>query len=200
MHSADTLKAIRVRRERLFKRSNPRIRQLDMARDAWVLWAAYDLASFPTLKAEPTKEGVFKNQEQFFEYFRAFSLTKSSLLVVDQDHKFFRDKRGPVALISLDNYGGWRIEPQFEFFHWATKRQRLACVVSFLQMVRYSRDVGVCVVRVNDADVPLCEHIIERYDLLRPCGKIPNASADGTQHLFYVKGRRQQQRQLQEAA
>ena len=56
-------------------------------------------------------------------------------------------------------------------------------------MVRYSKEVGVCVVRVADKDAPFCEHLY-KYDLLRACGKLPNASPLGTESLYYVKGRK----------
>lgn len=181
MNSTENLKAIRERRERLFKRANPRVREFDMTRDAWVLWGAYDLGSFPNLPKR-------LKQEEFFAFLRAFSQRKASLLVVEEDHKYFREKRGPVALVSIDNYG-WRIEPQFDFFFWATPRHRLAAVVSFLNMIRYSKDVGVCVVRAHDRDREFCEHLY-KYDLLRPVGKIPNAGPLGTEYLYCLAGRK----------
>lgn len=183
MNPVDTLKHTRLRRERLMRYTSPRCRPFEMQRDAWVLWGAYDLGSFPAMP-----NGL--QPEQFMAFVRDFVASKASCLVVEEDHRYFRDKRGPVALISIDNYlGGWRIEPQFDFFFWASKRQRLAAVVSFLQMVRYAKDVGVCVVRVADKDVAFCEHLYQ-YDLLRGCGKLPNASPFGTEHIFYVKGRK----------
>jgi hypothetical protein len=203
MQNATALKAARERRERLFRRTNPHIRPVDLARDAWVLWAAYDLGSFPALKPDPQKPGAFADQKAFYEYFAAFAAGKASVLVVEEDHKYFRERRGPVALISLDNYGGWRVEPQFDFFHWATKRQRLAAVVSFLQMVRYSREVGVCVLRAPEHEKGLLEHVVRRYELLRPCGVIPNAGPNGAEHLYCVKCRRandQEERELRRAA
>lgn len=181
MNSIESLKAIRERRERLFRRSNPRVREFEMQKDAWVLWGAYDLGSFPNLK-----KGL--KQEEFFAFLGAFAKTKSSMLLVDEDHKYFREKRGPVALVSIDNYG-WRIEPQFDFFFWATPRHRLAAVVSFLNMVRYSKDVGVCVVRADERDRGFCEHLY-KYDLLRPVGKIPNAGPSGAEYLYCLAGRK----------
>lgn len=180
MNSIENLKEIRERRERLFKRSNPRVRPIDLAKDAWVLWGAYDLGSFTNLKKGLT-------QEEFFVFLRAFLSAKSSVLLIEEDHKYFREKRGPVALVSIDNYG-WRIEPQFDFFFWATPRHRLAAVVSFLNMVRYSKDVGVCVVRAHEKDRDFCEHLY-KYDLLRPVGKIPNAGPHGAEYLYCLAGR-----------
>ncbi len=161
--------------------TNPRVRPFEWGRDANWLWGAYDLESF-----EKMPKGL--KPEQFALLLRRHIAAKSSCLMVDEDHKYFRDKRGPVAMISVENYG-WKIEPQIDFFHWATKRQRLAAVVSFLQMVRYSKDVGVCVVRVGDKDVHFCEHLY-KYDLLKLSGKLPNARPDGTETVFYIRGRR----------
>lgn len=192
MNEQDKLKGIRERRERLYRGTNPRVRAFDFARDAWVLWAAYDLGSFPALK------GAFKTPQELFEYFAYVARGKSQMLVVDEDHKYFREKRGPVCLISIENYG-WRIEPHFDFFYWASKRNRLAAAVNFLQMTRYSKDVGVCVVRVPERDVGFCKHLY-KYDLLRPYGEIPNAGPLGREYLFGVTGRKAEAREERRAA
>lgn len=168
-------------RSRIFRRSRPFVRPLDIEKDAWVLWAAYDLGSFPALPKNMKKD-------EFFKCVASFASSKGSVLIVDDDHPRFRDRRGPVAIISVDNYG-WRIEPQIDFFFWASKRNRLRAAAAFLHMTRHSRDVGVCVVRVTDKDVPLCEHL-RGYDLLYPCGKIPNGDPRGDESLFYLKGKR----------
>src|ERR1700746_3378998 len=100
-------KRARLMRERLFRKSRPFARLLALEKDAWVLWGAYDLKSFPAMK-----EGL--KPEEFFAALKLFIAGKSSVLVIEDDHKFFREKRGPTAMISIDNYG-WRIEPQFDF-------------------------------------------------------------------------------------
>jgi len=124
-------------------------------------------------------------REEFFKCVRAFVNTKSAVNMIEDEHKYFRDKKGPVAMVSVDNYG-WKIEPSIDFFFWASKRNRLRACAAYLQMVRYSKDFGVCVVRAGDGDVMLCEHL-RGYDLLFPCGKIPCGRPDGDEHLFYVK-------------
>ena len=181
MNSIDALKEVRLKRERLMRYTNPRVRPFDWNTDANWLWGAYDLGSFEKMPKDLTKE-------QFGMLLRRHIAAKSSCLMVDEDHRYFRDKRGPVAMISVDNFG-WKVEPQIDFFKWATKRQRLAAAVSFLQMVRYSKEIGVCVVRVGDSDVKFCEHLYE-YDILKLSGKLPNARPDGTETVFYVRGRR----------
>lgn len=146
-----------------------------------MLWAAYDLGSFPGLPKEMKKD-------EFFKCLAAFVSRRDSVLMVEDDHQRFREKRGPVAMISIDNYG-WRIEPQIDFFFWASKRNRLRAAAAFLHMTRHSRDVGVCVVRSSERDAIFCEHL-RGYDLLYPCGKIPNGTPNGDELLFYLKGKR----------
>lgn len=195
------LKSIRERRERLFKRSNPRVRPVDLTQDAWVLWAAYDLGSFPALKASADKDGVFKKPEEFFAYFRQFAAAKSSVLIVEEDHRYFKQKRGPVAMVCVEN-NGWRIEPQFDFFHWATRRQRLAAAVSVLNMIRYSKDLGACLLRVGERDEAFCQHVRDRYGLLHFVGKVDHGRPDGDEYLYAVpmKNRRAKVTELRRAA
>lgn len=184
---AERNKAARARRERLFKKSRPFVRPFDMEKDAWVLWAAYDLGSFPALE-----KGL--KPEQFMTFLRQFVASKSSVLMVDDDTSInpkkaaFKDKIGPVCMVSIDNYG-WRVEPQFDFFFWATKRMRLRAAVAFFQMVRHAKEVGVCVMRVVERDVPFADHLRD-YELLLPCGKVPFGRPDGDEFQFYVKGRK----------
>ena len=187
-------KAARIRRERLFSKSRPFVRPLDMTKDSWVLWAAYDLGSFPYWKPDPLKEGKFKEPAEFFEHFKQAITGKSSVLMIDDDTSIsptkaaFKDKTGPVCMVTIINFG-WRIEPYFDFFYWATPRMRLRAVVAFLQMVRHAKEVGVCLVRVIEKGLVLAEHC-RPYEVLQPCGKIPFGVPEGDEYLYYVKGRK----------
>ncbi len=185
VHPIERQKKSRILRERLFRRSRPFVRPVDLEKDAWVLWAAYDLGSFPSLE-----KGL--KPEQFMNFVRAFINGKSSVAMIEDDHKYFREKRGPVAMVSIDNYG-WRVEPQFDFFFWANPRLRLKAAVAFFQMVRHSKDVGVCLMRVAEKDAAFCEHL-RNYDMLLPCGKIPDGRPDADEALFYVRGRKGEKR------
>lgn len=193
MANPEILKELRVRRERLLKRDDPRVRPLE-AKDAWVLFAAYDLGSFPSM---PT--GL--KPAEVWAHISAWAQRHSSVLVIEENHKYFKAKRGPVAMVTIDNFG-WQIEPQVDFFLWATRRQRLSAVVGFLQMVKYAKEVGCTFIRVPDAGTGMCNHVMKRYDLLRIAGKIPNAREEGTEHHYYLKGRRErkQTEMLREAA
>ena len=197
--TTDALKAFRERRERLFKKANPRVRAFDYARDAWVLWAAYDLGSFPMLKADPHKEGRFKKPEDFFAYFSAFANSKSSVLMVDENNRYFRERRGPVAMVSLEQ-DGWKVMPTFDFFHWATRRHRLAAAVCVLNMVRYHKTFGACTVAVGEKDEAFCQHVRERYGLLRFVGKVDNGRADGDELIYAVPMKNARRVEMKEAA
>src|SRR5438270_2113879 len=97
MATPEQLKVTRERRERLLKRDEPFVRPLDLAKDGWVLWAAYDLKSFPALPA-----GL--KPPQLFELIAAWAQRHSQVLMIDAKHKFFREKRGPVAMVTIDNF------------------------------------------------------------------------------------------------
>ena len=199
MSSTDSLKAFRERRERLFAKANPRVRPFDYARDAWVLWAAYDLGSFPSLKPDPHKEGHFKKPEDLFAYFRAYALSKSSILMVDEDHRFFRERRGPVAMVSVEQ-NGWKLQPHFDFFHWATPRHRLAAAVSLMNMVSYDKKFGACTVSVGERDEEFCQHIRDRYGLLRFVGRLDNGRPDGDELTYAVPMKNARRAEMKEAA
>lgn len=188
MNSPDDLKALRLLRERVLKRDEPRVRPLE-DKDAWVLYAAYDLGSFPKMP-----KGM--KPAEVFAAIRAWRERHSSVVIIEANHKYFRERRGPVAMVTIDNFG-WQIEPQVDFFFWATPRQRLSAVVGFLHMTRWSREVGVCVVRVEEKDKDFCEHLY-KYDLLRPLGKLPNAREEGSEHIYFLKGRREKKSEEQE--
>jgi len=144
------------------------------------MWAAYDTESFKKLKKGMSKE-------EFLRMLISFCQAKSSCLVVEDDCKWFKSGRGPVAFVSIDNYG-WRIEPHVDFFKWATPRIILRCCVAFFQMVRYSSQVGVCEIRSLESSVNLFDHLRE-YGLVFPAGKIPNGDPRGDEYLYYAKGR-----------
>lgn len=203
MATIDALKTYRERRERLFAKAEPRVRPFDYKRDAWVLWAAYDLGSFPVLKPPvgPGQhvEGRFKTPEEFFAYFNTFAMSKSAVLMVEENHKFFREKRGPVAMVALEQ-DGWKVMPQFEFFQWATRRHRLAAAVSVLNLYRYSKTHGACVLSVGEKDEPFCQHVRDQYGLLRFVGKVDNGRADGDELIWSVPMKNARRAEMKEAA
>ena len=172
------------KRERLLGDSRPFIRPFTKD-DLWVMWAAYDTGCFPNLGK--------MDKEAFVKMLLTFVSGKSSCLIVEDDCKWFKSGRGPVAFVAIDNYG-WRIEPHVDFFtKWATPRSILRCCVSFFQMVRYSSQVGVCLIRCLEESVNLFDHLRD-YGLVFPCGKIPNGDHRGDEYIYYAKGRKEHAR------
>ena len=104
-------------------------------KDMKILWAAYKAGSFEI------KEGL--SQDQFADLIIGYLSAFDSVFIVEDKNGSF-DGRGPVAAVLVVTDGGV-IRPSVEFFKWASKRNRLRSVVAFLQWVRYSKDVGVCV-------------------------------------------------------
>lgn len=175
----NTVVTMKHRRARLFGASRPLVRPFDPATDMWVMWAAYDLNSFPSLPSGLTIK-------EFGALVMAQVASRSSCLVVEDDCKYFKAGRGPVCFVAVDNFG-WRIEPHADFFMWATKRMKLRCTVAFLQMARYSKNVGVCVIRSLARSNNLFRHA-QRYVLLNDAGRIQMGDPRGDEYLFSIKG------------
>lgn len=189
--SPSTNEERKKKRDRLFRKSRPFVRPFDPERDIFpYLWAAYDLGSFPD-----AKPGL--SREEYAASVKSVVALHSQCLIVEDDDRHFKSGRGPVAFVTVDNFG-WRIEPYFIFFRWATPRMRLRAHVAFYQMVRYSSDIGVCVVRSPERYVQFFSRL-QDYGILFPCGKIPYGSAEGHEFLFSVKGQRKT-KELKKAA
>ena len=173
-------KAERIKREKLFRKSRPFIRPFDVEKDMWVLWAAYDLGSFPNI---PPK----LNPTQFMDMVRKSVKERSGALVIEDDCKYFKQGRGPVCLILLDNYG-WQIQPFVDFFFWATPRIKLRSNVAFFQKVRHDSAVGICLVKSPEKYANLFNRL-KNYGVLSRCGKIPSGYPDGDEYLYQVRGK-----------
>lgn len=167
------------RRDRLFRHGKPLVRPFEPIKDMWVLWAAYDLGSFKTMPQGLTKA-------QFRDLVMTVAKAKSSCLVIEDTTKHFKEGKGPVGFITIDNYG-WRVEPQADFFMWATPRMILRCNVAFFQMVRYSKDIGVCLVRSLESTANLFKNV-KKYGLLYEVGKIPHGTPNGDEYIFSING------------
>lgn len=168
------------KRERLFRKSKPHIRPFT-AEDLWVLWAAYDLESFKGLQAGLTKE-------QLFARVAMIASRHASCLLIEDECRWFKAGHGPIGFVTIAN-NGWRIEPHVDWFSWASPRMILRGTVSFFQMARYSKDVGVCVVRSLADTVPLFDRI-RTYGLLFPVGRVPDGDARGDEWIYQVRGRK----------
>lgn len=168
------------RKERLFKKSRPNVRRLEIldgeqySNDFRILWAAYKAGSF-NMPEEMSQTDFVKVMESDLGRFE-------KVWVVDDANKSFRDGKGPVALICTNSLG-LVIEPSSVFFKWATKRNILRCSVAFINMLRYSTKTGICMVRCPKSLRKLPDHL-RGYDMLHYVGK-----AADNEYLYSVRGR-----------
>lgn len=175
------------RRKRLFRTSRPHIRPAALLEegqygyDMGILWAAYKAGSFPLV------EDRDMTNDDFAKYILAHAMTLSSMVIVEDDSKAFESGRGPVAVVGIRS-DGWTVEPHVDFFEWAAPRTMLRVVVAFMQMVRYSKDVGVCVVKCLKTSKSLFKHVSDDYGVLHPVGMIPKGSPRGDVLLYSVWG------------
>jgi hypothetical protein len=103
-------------------------------RDMKILWAAFKL-EFP---------GHDLSQEEFAQTrIERFALYDSLWMVEDRNDAF-PGQRGAVGMFLVKS-DGFIIQPQFKPFKWATRRNVVRSVMAFLNWVRFSRDVGLCV-------------------------------------------------------
>ena len=167
---------VKENRKKLFRKSRPFIRPFVFSDMGW-LWTAYKLGSFniPSGLDQPTFAAEIQARLGLHE-----------TLIVDDDSSKFKSKRGPVALICATD-DGWRYEPVFMFFKWATKRNMLRVAVSFFHMSSLSSKVGVCLVRCEKS--ALLEHM-KKYGVLFPRGKIPMGRINGDEYIYSILGRK----------
>jgi hypothetical protein len=105
-------------------------------RDIGILWAAYKAGSF-----DMPEMGQDEFANAVMDYLSGFD----SVWVVEDKTKQFAAGRGPVAAVCVA-VDGAVIQPKAHVFKWASKKNILRGVVAFLQMIRYSKDVGACVI------------------------------------------------------
>jgi len=131
----------KLRRDRILK-DRARIRPMETGneagygKDMGILWAAYVAGGldFP--------EGL--SQEEFVDALLHHLSIFDSLFIAEDKSTAYESGRGPVAIWGVKTDAAL-IKPEVMFFKWASKRNILRVMVSFFQMVRYSKDVGVCV-------------------------------------------------------
>ncbi len=108
----------------------------EYGKDVGILWAAYKAGSFDYPKGLEQQDFVdllFKNLSVY-----------DSIWIADDKNRAYPSGRGPVALFGV-KADEWVIRPEVSYFKWATKRNILRVIVTFFQMTRYSKDVGLCV-------------------------------------------------------
>lgn len=167
-----------IKRRRLFKKSKPFIRPFEKA-DMWVLWAAYKEGSFD-LPPNMTKEVLYGHMMKALGGY-------TSLMLVEDFNKRFKDQRGAVCLITVMS-DGWKMEPFAHWFSWATKLNILRANVRFLKWIMHSKEVGVCVFQATEQTVNLYMHV-RRYGVLNYVGKIPGGARNGNLYAFSIRGK-----------
>lgn len=173
----------KLMRDRLLK-SRPFIRTLEVFdgeaphKDIGLLWVAYKKGGLPLPPDIPQENFILALQKFFGGY--------SSLLVIEDKNKEFKDGKGLVGLILLMS-DGWKVQPKPIFFDWATKRNKLKAAVSFLQMFRYSREVGVCEVRTEKSK--FLDHLV-KYGVIHFVGRIPFGRPNGDEYIYSIRCRK----------
>lgn len=173
----------RDKRDRIFKRSRPHIRPLEVLvdgeyhNDIKILWVAHKKSPLPFIDKD-------LNQTDFGKAFVELS-NKNELLMVEDANSGF-SKKGPIAVFSISS-DGWKLTPNAFFFSWASTRNILRASVAYFQFIRYSRQIGACEVRTLK---PSLLKRCETYGVIRYVGKIPNGSPYGDEHIFSVRGKK----------
>lgn len=173
------------RRDILFKLGRPNIRPLEVLdkngyhKDVAICWLAHSKKPFYS----------FRETEQ--DGFAAEILEASrtvDLLIAEDKSDYYQNGFGPIALIGVHS-DGWRFMPHVSYFPWATKKNILKITVAFLQMIRYKKQVGVCVVRSMESTANLFHHC-RKFGVLHYVGVIPGGDPRGDEYIFSVKGKK----------
>lgn len=127
------------------------------------------------------------DKEKFKGVLKTVLSAAQVVFVVQDRHSRFDGEFGPVGMIAI-RWDGWRVEPEFLWFEWASARNKLRSTVAFfISQVRYSKAVGIGEWRVPENQAKLTKKL-KRYMPLYPVGRVPNSSATGTEYLFFMTG------------
>lgn len=174
------------RRDRLFKKNRPHIRELQILdgdkyhKDIATLWVGHKKNTFRWIKPD-------LDQAKFAKAIELMA-SNEDLMVSEDENRHFKDKKGIVGLIVISS-DGWKYEPHVQFMPWATKKNVLRTTVAFLQFIRYSKKVGVCCVYALEDSQTLFDKCCE-YGVIHKVGKIVNGSPKGDELLYSVRGKK----------
>lgn len=159
-------------------KDRPNIRPIEIGdetgygKDMGVLWAAYKAGNF---------EWFGEMEQEDFAQAIIYELSRfDSLWIVEDKNSAFSSGKGPVAIYGV-HAKSFTIEPHVIHFKWASKRNIVRTVLSFFQMVRYSKDVACCVVIGTPETVAFFRRIREFGILLWHIGN----------DIFCLAGRKQ---------
>ena len=176
------------KRDRLFKSSRPHVRPLQLfedgkGKDIGILWAAYKAGSFDIPQMPQDLD-----RDQFIDFMLDVISRYSKGWIVEDKNREFKEGYGAVGFIlAADN--GWELEPHFEKFSWASARNVLRTFVSFLQMMRYSKEIGIVNLYTLETHKNLFDHVSE-YGVLRYVGKMPHGDIRGDRYIYYTRGKK----------
>lgn len=167
-------------RQRLFKKTKPVIRRLEImdgeqySRDMGILWAGYRSGAF----ALP--EGL--DQQAFVDAIEQRLSGFDAVWMVDDKNRSFSAGFGPIAIVGTTT-AGLIVEPRAIFFRWASKRNVLRASVGFINMLKHSKKTGIILVRTRRDQMKLPDHL-KAYDMLYYLGR-----SDVNEALYSIRGR-----------
>lgn len=177
-------------RDLLFKTGRPYIRPIELIRDdavgkdMGVLWGAYKRDSFEDMPELA--------QAEFADFMLDLAANYTMGWIIEDKNSQFKDGFGPIGMV-MAVYNGWELEPHFEPFSWASPRNILRATVSFFQMMRYDKSIGIVNVYSLNRDKRFFKHVTH-YGVLRYLGCIPHGDVRGDRHIFFVRGRGNERR------
>jgi len=173
------------RRDRLFKTSRPNIREMELVnqqrytKDMSILWGAYKRGSFDLPDI---------SQEDFAEVMIGATGPYQKKWMIEDSNSKFSDGYGPIGMVCAA-YDGWELTPSLEMFSWASPRNALRAAVSFFQMMRYDKGVGIVSINSLKDEKNFYNHV-SRYGVLKYIAKIPNGDERGDRYMYYIRGRK----------
>ena len=127
-------------------------------------------------------------EEEFAEYIMSDVNGYARKWIIEDSNAQFNDKYGAIAMVCAV-YNGWELEPHVNFFSWATPRNKLRAMVSFLQMMRYDKEVGIVNANSLEETKNFFHHVV-KYGVLKYAAKVPNGDSRGDRYMFYIRGRK----------
>jgi len=173
------------KRDRLFKRGKPYIRPISImlddgyGKDMAILWASYKEKSFPVMSDD-------LSQEEFAEFILNITNDYNKGWIIEDKNSKFKDGYGPIGMM-VAVYNGYELEPHYEPFSWSTSRNTLGAIVSFLQMMRYDKTVGIVNVYSLNENKSFFDKVTE-YDVLKYATCIPKADMGKDRYIYYIHG------------
>jgi hypothetical protein len=146
----------------------------------WILWAAYKEGSFPELSSNMDKDALYAHMKASLGMY-------SSLMLVEDYNRRFKDHRGAVCLIKGMS-DGWKFEPEAIWFSWATKLNILRGNVRFLKWMMHNKEIGVCTFQTSSDTKNLYDHV-KKYGVLNYVGRIPGGQRIGDAYVWSLRGK-----------